>query len=78
MTTHTMPTTHTETRAGSCDACWPPRATGGATVARVALGAVMLPHGAQKLLGWFGGYGFAARWVSSPPRSAFPTRSPSS
>jgi putative oxidoreductase len=31
---------------------------GGATVARVALGAVMLPHGAQKLLGWFGGYGF--------------------
>jgi putative oxidoreductase len=29
-----------------------------ATVARLALGAVMLPHGAQKLLGWFGGYGF--------------------
>jgi putative oxidoreductase len=28
------------------------------TVARVALGAVMFPHGAQKLLGWFGGYGF--------------------
>jgi len=25
---------------------------------RVLLGAVMLPHGAQKLLGWFGGYGF--------------------
>jgi putative oxidoreductase len=31
----------------------------GALVARVALGAVMLPHGAQKLLGWFGGYGFS-------------------
>lgn len=29
------------------------------TVARVALGLVMLPHGAQKMLGWFGGYGFA-------------------
>jgi putative oxidoreductase len=29
-----------------------------ATLARVALGAVILPHGAQKLLGWFGGYGF--------------------
>lgn len=29
------------------------------TVLRVALGAVMFPHGAQKLLGWFGGYGFA-------------------
>lgn len=27
-------------------------------VQRAALGAVMLPHGAQKLLGWFGGYGF--------------------
>jgi len=26
---------------------------------RVALGAIMLPHGAQKLLGWFGGYGFS-------------------
>ncbi|MDX2185332.1 MAG: DoxX family protein [Opitutaceae bacterium] len=30
----------------------------GSTVARVALGAMILPHGAQKLLGWFGGYGF--------------------
>lgn len=30
----------------------------GATVTRVALGAVMFPHGAQKVLGWFGGYGF--------------------
>jgi putative oxidoreductase len=29
-----------------------------ATVARVVLGAVILPHGAQKLLGWFGGHGF--------------------
>ena len=27
-------------------------------VLRVALGAVILPHGAQKVLGWFGGYGF--------------------
>lgn len=30
----------------------------GALVARLALGIVMFPHGAQKLLGWFGGYGF--------------------
>jgi putative oxidoreductase len=37
----------TATRAGIAD-----------TVLRVALGAVMFPHGAQKLLGWFGGYGF--------------------
>jgi putative oxidoreductase len=25
----------------------------------VALGAILLPHGAQHALGWFGGYGFA-------------------
>jgi putative oxidoreductase len=28
------------------------------TALRVTLGVVMFPHGAQKLLGWFGGYGF--------------------
>ena len=27
-------------------------------VPRVTLGCVMLPHGAQKLFGWFGGFGF--------------------
>jgi putative oxidoreductase len=27
-------------------------------IARIALGLVILPHGAQKTLGWFGGYGF--------------------
>lgn len=30
-----------------------------ATILRIALGLVILPHGVQKLLGWFGGYGFA-------------------
>lgn len=30
----------------------------GPTLARLALGLVMFPHGAQKVLGWFGGYGF--------------------
>jgi putative oxidoreductase len=29
-----------------------------ATFLRVALGLVLFPHGAQKLLGWFGGFGF--------------------
>ncbi len=29
-----------------------------ALIARLALGIVLIPHGAQKLLGWFGGYGF--------------------
>ncbi len=30
------------------------------TIARVALGTVMFAHGAQKALGWFGGYGYEA------------------
>src|SRR6478736_1396784 len=29
-----------------------------ALIARLALGIVIFPHGAQKLFGWFGGYGF--------------------
>jgi putative oxidoreductase len=29
-----------------------------ALAARLALGVVILPHGAQKALGWFGGHGF--------------------
>ena len=29
-----------------------------ATIARITLGLVMFPHGAQKALGWFGGHGF--------------------
>lgn len=29
-----------------------------ATLARVMLGLVMFPHGAQHLLGWFGGFGY--------------------
>jgi len=29
------------------------------TVIRVMLGVVFFPHGMQKLIGWFGGYGFA-------------------
>ena len=31
----------------------------GMTIVRLALGIVMFPHGAQKLLGWFGGNGYA-------------------
>jgi len=38
-----------------------------ATVARVVLGGVLLPHGAQHLLGWFGGFGYAGTrdWMVS-------------
>ena len=36
-------------------------------VARVVLGAVIFPHGAQHLLGWFGGFGFhgTRAWMES-------------
>ncbi|EKO34042.1 DoxX family protein [Leptospira santarosai str. ST188] len=30
----------------------------GSLILRVVAGVVMFPHGAQKLLGWFGGFGF--------------------
>ncbi|MCW7469286.1 DoxX family protein [Leptospira kanakyensis] len=30
------------------------------TLLRLVLGLVILPHGLQKLCGWFGGYGFSA------------------
>ena len=33
-----------------------------ALVLRLGLGVVMFPHGAQKVLGWFGGYGLAGTW----------------
>lgn len=29
-------------------------------ILRITVGGIMLPHGAQKLFGWFGGYGFSA------------------
>ncbi len=30
------------------------------TLVRVTIGAMLIPHGAQKLFGWFGGYGLTA------------------
>jgi putative oxidoreductase len=37
------------------------------TILRITLGLVMLPHGLQKTLGWFGGYGFSGTmgWFAS-------------
>src|SRR5688572_7805292 len=34
------------------------RADAAAPVLRLALAVVMFPHGAQKVLGWFGGHGY--------------------
>lgn len=35
-------------------------ATSTLLIARLVLGGVMLPHGLQKVFGWFGGFGFQA------------------
>ena len=39
----------------------------GPTLARVTLAAVFFPHGAQHVLGWFGGYGFhgTLQWMTA-------------
>ncbi len=41
-------------------------------VLRLMLGIVFFPHGMQKLLGWFGGYGFKGQWDCLPESSASP------
>jgi putative oxidoreductase len=41
-------------------------------VLRIALGAVFFPHGMQKLLGWFGGYGFAGTMDMFTTKLAIP------
>jgi putative oxidoreductase len=43
-----------------------------ALIIRVALGVVMFPHGAQKVLGWFGGSSFAD---AVPPGKGHPNPS---
>lgn len=42
------------------------------TVLRVLLGVVMFPHGMQKLLGWFGGYGFSGTMDSFTTQMGIP------
>ena len=57
--------------------CWP-RAVVAADnslaglVLRVTLGVVMFPHGAQKVLGWFGGHGFSATMNSFTDNMGIP------
>ncbi|UCJ15676.1 DoxX family protein [Pseudomonas sp. MM211] len=43
------------------------RAGYGLTILRVLVGIIFVAHGAQKLFGWFGGYGLAgvAQWMES-------------
>lgn len=42
-------------------------------VLRIVLGAIMFPHGAQHLLGWFGGYGFAGTHTWMTQTLGFPS-----
>lgn len=42
-------------------------------VLRVTLAGVMFPHGAQKLFGWFGGYGFAGSMQFLTGAAGLPT-----
>jgi len=43
-----------------------------ATLLRLTLGIVMFPHGAQKMLGWFGGHGFSATMASFTEQMGIP------
>jgi putative oxidoreductase len=42
-------------------------------ILRVVLGVVMFPHGAQKLLGWFGGFGIAGTMDMFTNKMGIPT-----
>ena len=42
-------------------------------ILRVTLGVVMFPHGAQKLFGWFGGYGFSGTMDMFTNKMGIPT-----
>ena len=44
-----------------------------ALIARISLGVVMFPHGAQKLLGWFGGKGFDATMAGMTGHMGLPS-----
>lgn len=43
------------------------------TIARVTLGVVFFAHGAQKMLGWFGGYGFSGTMGFFTQQMGIPT-----
>ena len=43
------------------------------TIVRIVLGVVFFAHGAQKVLGWFGGYGFSATMAMFTHRMGIPS-----
>lgn len=69
MTSVTHPITSWPRReAGLLRRIWAGEASATQTLLRLTLALVLWPHGAQHLLGAFGGYGFAATvaWMSGP------------
>ncbi|HVL66294.1 MAG TPA: DoxX family protein [Vicinamibacterales bacterium] len=44
----------------------------GVLIVRLALGVVMFAHGAQKVLGWFGGYGFSGTYEAFTGQMGIP------
>jgi len=57
MTTLTHDRVSTTTNQGFLTAALSTSDSPALTLLRIALGVVIFPHGAQKLFGWFGGYG---------------------
>ena len=43
-----------------------------ATILRLTLAVVMFPHGAQKVLGWWGGYGFSGTYEYFTTQAGLP------
>ena len=71
MTSQSLPVQSSTTPAFSAsrlrDLVLATRSDAAAPVLRLGLAAVMFPHGAQKLLGWYGGWGYDATmsWFAS-------------
>ena len=62
----TVPANSAFRRLVTTDARWPQ------AIARLTLGFVMFPHGAQKVLGWFGGNGFAGTYEYLSTKGGLP------
>jgi putative oxidoreductase len=67
MTTAVRPHTHAARATPALHALLATTDAAGPAAARIGLGLLLFPHGAQHALGWFGGYGFAGTlgWMTS-------------
>ena len=58
MTSQSLPVNASSTSTGALGGLLATTNSMAPTMLRLTLAVVMFPHGAQKLLGWFGGYGW--------------------